>query len=474
MEKISCSDKRKTQKYCLQTGMQQYTSYLLMVFAFFSILSCQVNEDPATDQSGQKKSLHPEWSRNAVIYEVNIRQYSADGTFNAFANDLPRLKDLGVDILWIMPFQPIGEKNRKGELGSYYSIKDYKAVNPHFGSMNDFKSLVKKAHDLGFKVIMDWVGNHSAWDNPLTSEHPDWYLRDSLDHLISPYDWTDVVQFDYENEELRNYMINAMKFWVEETNIDGFRCDVAHMVPVSFWEKAHKELDKVKDVFMLAEAEGPEYHHKAFDMSYGWEFHHIMNEVAAGNKDVGHITGYFNKIDTLYPADSYIMQFTSNHDENSWNGTVFERLGDAVEAFAVLSFTVPDMPLIYNGQEVGMDKRLRFFSKDTIHWKKSPFTPFYKTLIELKHDNDALRNGDEGGELNIIDNSTPSRVFSYFREKNADKILVLLNLSDGRVSTSLKGNDFAGDYKNVFTGEAVMVNPSSSFELAPGEYILLQ
>ena len=474
MEKMSCSNKRKTQKYRLQTGMQQCTSYLLMVFAFFSILSCQVNEHPAADQSGQEKSLHPEWSRNAVIYEVNIRQYSADGTFNAFADDLPRLKDLGVDILWIMPFQPIGEKNRKGELGSYYSIKDYKAVNPHLGSMNDFKSLVKKAHDLGFKVIMDWVGNHSAWDNPLTSEHPDWYLKDSLDHLISPYDWTDVVQFDYENEELRNYMIDAMKFWVEETNIDGFRCDVAHMVPVSFWKKAHKELDKVKDVFMLAEAEGPEYHHEAFDMSYGWEFHHIMNEVAAGNKDVGHITGYFHKIDTLYPADSYIMQFTSNHDENSWNGTVFERLGFAVEAFAVLSFTVPDMPLIYNGQEVGMDKRLRFFSKDTIHWNESPFTPFYKTLTELKHDNDALRNGDEGGELNIIDNSTPSRVFSYFREKNSDKILVLLNLSDGHVSTSLKGNDFAGDYKNVFTGETVLVNPSSSFELAPGEYILLQ
>ena len=241
----------------------------------------------------QTEVIHPEWIKNSVMYEVNIRQYTPEGTFNAFSSHLPRLKELGVDILWLMPVHPIGEVNRKGPMGSYYSVKDYKGINPEFGTMEDFKTLVKMTHDLGMYLIIDWVPNHSSWDNPLITEHPEWYEKDSLGNMFSPYDWTDVVQFDYDQHGLRDYMTATLKFWLEETGLDGFRFDVAHQVPLDFWEQLKKDLVKNKpDILMLAEAEDRKLHEKAFNITYAWEFHHIMNEVAQQKKEVADIHKY--------------------------------------------------------------------------------------------------------------------------------------------------------------------------------------
>ncbi len=376
------------------------------------------------------KKTTPEWSKDDVMYEVNIRQYTPEGNFKAFEAHLPRLKELGVDILWLMPIQPIGEKKRKGDLGSYYSIKDYKKVNPEHGTLQEFKALVDKAHDMGFKVILDWVANHSAWDNDMIRQHPEWYTVDSNGRIKSPVeDWSDVADLNYDQPGLRAYMIEAMKFWVQEADIDGFRCDVAGFVPTDFWDEARKQLDQVKPVFMLAEWEDAELHTNAFDATYGWELHHIMNEVAQGKKSAQDITDYFKKQDTTFRTEDYRLYFTSNHDENSWNGTTAERMGDAHEALAVLSFTVPGMPLIYSGQEAGLDRRLSFFGKDSIDWSNLEMTPFYEKLVKLKHDNPALWNGEFGGEFELMDSQTPNILF-FSRKTSDNEIWVVLNLSD--------------------------------------------
>ncbi|HSD63257.1 MAG TPA: alpha-amylase family glycosyl hydrolase, partial [Ignavibacteriaceae bacterium] len=323
---------------------------------------------------------HPTWSYNLSIYEVNTRQYTQEGTFKAFDSHIKDLKDIGVGIIWFMPINPIGEKNRKGSLGSYYSVKNYKEVNPEFGTLEDFKETVKQIHSMGMYVIIDWVANHTAWDNVWTKEHPDFYTRDSLGNFAPPVkDWTDVIDLNYDNKELWKNMIDAMKYWVQECDIDGFRCDVAGMVPMEFWKSARIELEKIKKVFLLAEAEGPQYH-EAFDMTYSWELLHLMNDVAKGKKSVQAVRDYFTKEKDQYPPDAYRMRFTTNHDENTWNGTEFERMGAAAETFDVFTCVISGMPLVYSGQEAGLNKRLKFFEKDTIQWEKNNYRILYSDL----------------------------------------------------------------------------------------------
>ncbi|HBF21350.1 MAG: alpha-amylase [Owenweeksia sp.] len=392
-----------------------------------------VKEAEPVDNDTTASLEHPAWSKHSSIYEVNIRQYTPEGTFNAFKEHLPHLKELGVEILWIMPVQPIGEKNRKGKLGSYYSIKDYTAVNPEFGTMEDFKGLVNEAHDMGFKVILDWVGNHSAWDHPWMEQHPDWYTRNDSGKVIPPVeDWFDVADLNYEAPGMQEEMMNALKFWVKEADVDGYRCDVAMMVPMDFWNRARKSLDSIKPVFMLAEAEGPEFHEQAFDMTYGWEFHHIMNQIAKGEEPVSALDTYLIKMDTLYPESAYRMYFTTNHDENSWNGTIGERMGANHKNFFVLATTFPyGMPLIYSGQEAGLNKRLSFFDKDTINWEQDTVLfDFYQQMIRLKSDHEALANGADQGDFERIATDDASKMYAYVRSKGNDKMLVILNFSD--------------------------------------------
>lgn len=372
------------------------------------------------------------WVNQAVIYEVNLRQFSKTGTFKDFSARLDSIKKLGVDILWFMPLQPIGVKNRKGTLGSYYSIKDYKAINPEFGNLDEFRNLVDKCHRMGFKVILDWVGNHTAWDNALITEHPDWYTKDSSGKIISPVaDWSDVADLNYDNKELRSYMIEAMKWWVDECDLDGFRCDVAMMVPTDFWEEATNQLNAQKKVFMLAEAEQPDHMQKAFHACYGWEFHNLLKDIYKGKKNADSLLAYFNKTAKNYPASSIKMNFVSNHDENTWQGTTQKSFGESEDVMTLLSFTVMGMPMIYNGMEAGLDKQLKFFDKDEIDWNKSNAKTrfeFYKTLVDIRHKNPALWTNVEG-QTNTQVFKTTKEVYAFIRQSGANKVLVVANLS---------------------------------------------
>jgi glycosidase len=379
---------------------------------------------------------HVEWSRSAAIYEVNIRQYTPEGTLAAFEKHLPRLKALGVGILWLMPVQPIGVKNRKGSLGSYYSVSDYGAVNPEFGTLDDFKRLVNAAHEAGLHLILDWVANHTAWDHRWVREHPDWYKKDANGAIHSyVYDngheleyWTDAVGLDYQQPAVWNGMIDALKFWVTECGVDGFRCDVAGLVPTAFWERARAELDAFKPVFMLAEWSDPALHAKAFDMSYDWALHDVMKRIAKGEGGPDDLARYVEHYSEEFPADAYRMTFTSNHDKNAWEGHDGEVYGPSFKAFAVLAATLPGMPLIYGGQESLLDKRLAFFEKDPIDWKEYELAPFYAELLQLKREHPALWNGASGGAAELLGSGNP-QVFAFRRSRGTDTVTVVVNLS---------------------------------------------
>lgn len=389
---------------------------------------------------------HVEWSRNANIYEVNIRQYTPEGTFEAFARHLPRLKQMGVDILWLMPVQPIGEKNRKGTLGSYYAVRDYTAVNPEFGTMADLKALVKQAHGLGMRVIIDWVANHTAFDNPWTVAHKDWYLKNDKGELYpvtytdgaEPEYWTDVTGLDWRNRDLWKGMTEAMLFWVREADIDGFRCDVAGKVPTPFWNQARAALDQVKPVFMLAEADKPDLHEHAFDMTYGWDTKDIFKDIAKGKADARTLKAFVEHPPKAFPPGAYRMRFTTNHDENSWSGSDVELYGPAFKAMAVLAATLPGMPLIYGGQESGLDKRIQFFEKDPIAWKDYRYAPFYAGLLKLKHDNPALWNGQYGGAMQVLDTGN-DKVFAFRRHRDHNVVQVVVNVSNAAQRYTLPG-----------------------------------
>lgn len=444
---------------------------LLLVLTAIIILSA-CNDDQSDVVKNEEGFNHPEWSYNLSIYEVNVRQYTKEGTFKAFEEHLPRLKEMGVGILWFMPIHPIGEVNRKGTLGSYYSVKDFEDVNPEFGTLDDFKSLVKKIHELGMYVIIDWVANHSAWDNKLVNEHPEFYMKDSTGNFMPPEgtDWSDVIDFDYSNKELWRYMNNAMKFWVSECDIDGFRCDVASWVPIEFWNQTRNELNKVKNVFMLAEAHDPELHEKAFDMTYNWQLKDIINRIGMGENDVSDLREHFRIEKEEYPLSAFRMNFITNHDENSWNKTAYERLGGGVETFAVLTGTVPGMMLVYSGQEAGLDKALEFFEKDPIEWEEDQLGEVYSKLYKLKRENKALWNGEMGGELNNIPVKDSTDVMCFVRNKDDNSVLALFNFSDEPKSVQLNNEMIAGSYTNLKSGMQETISSSTEFKLDPWEY----
>ena len=416
---------------------KQNILYYLTASAIFS--SCVNKPIEQTTNGG----MHPDWAYNAVIYEVNTRQFTPEGTFEAFAEHLPRLNDLGVDILWFMPIQTIGEKDRKGTMGSYYSIQNYREVNSEFGTLEDFKIVVEEAQNLGMKVILDWVANHTSRDAVWVNEHPDWYVRDSLGELNVMYDWTDIAQLDFTNPDMRNEMINDMLFWVRETGIDGFRCDVAGEIPTDFWEVANDSLKAFRsDLFMLAEAEKPELNETVFNAYYAWDFHHKMNAVAQGTENVDSLRASLKKMQNNFPDHAIPMFFTSNHDENSWNGTEFERMGDAAKTFAVLTYMMPGMPLIYNGQEVGLDKRLEFFEKDLIDFSQDNdgFKELYKSLNSLKKQHPALQSQERDGNMNEISNNHPQAVWSFKRTNGESEVISIFNLNSERVVVTFTEN----------------------------------
>lgn len=399
--------------------------------------------------------VQPSWSQNAVIYQVNTRQFSAQGTFKGVEAGLDHIKALGADIIWLMPIHPIGEKNRKGSLGSPYAVKDYFGVNPEFGSEQDFHDLVNGIHARGMKVIIDWVPNHSAWDCDLVTSHPQWYARDFKgDFRPSPWwDWDDIIEFDYDQPDLRAYMIDALQFWVKTFDIDGFRCDVAGYVPNDFWEQARRQLDSIKPVFLLAEWENRDLHEQAFNMSYAWSWNETVHGIAMGDLPLDKLRKYYSWNERSWPKSAYRMTFVSNHDMNSWDGTQYEQFGIFLKAVIVLSVIGEGMPLIYNSQEAGETKRLAFFERDPIDWQSHEIGDFYRQLITIKKSIPALFNGPFGATMIQVPGSHMDKVFAFVRQQGNDKVLVILNFSDAPVSVTFDSLLYPGIYHDLLSGE---------------------
>lgn len=451
---------------------------LLIIALAFLIGACNNKPENNYPQEEYAKSEEemtantPEWTKNSNIYEVNIRQYTKEGTFNAFRTHLPRLQQMGVDILWLMPVNPIGELNRKGSKGSYYSVKDYKAVNPEFGTLEDFKLLVNDIHSMGMHIIIDWVANHSAWDNSWAKTNPEFYTKDEKGNFKPPVDdWSDVIDLNYENNEMRDAMIDALQFWIKECNIDGFRCDVADMVPVDFWIQARTALDTIKPVFMLAEAENTEIH-QAFDMTYSWKLMHAMNAIATGEKSAKEIDSVLSWESDHFSKQDYRMRFITNHDENSWNGTEFERLGEMYKPFAVMCATLPGMPLVYSGQESALNKRLEFFDKDYIDWKNYELSDFYSELLQLKRNCSALQNGPSQGSFNRIHTNIDDKLYCFSMEDEASSLVVMLNFSADSVTCNLDLSKYSGAYYDLLGKQFARLDSTKEISFAPyGSYL---
>ena len=422
---------------------------------------------------------NPEWSYSAVLYELNIRQFTPEGTFNAAIERLPFLRSVGVDALWLMPIYPIGVEGRKGSLGSYYSIRDYKAVNEEFGTAEDLKAFISVAHSLGMKVLLDWVANHTARDARWVTERPaDWYERDAEGEPLVPWDWTDTAKLNYANHDVWRGQIDAMRYWVEEFSVDGFRCDMAMLVPIEFWQEVSEELHRVKpDIFMLAEAEEDNLFDRAFNMSYQWNVHHIMCYIAKGARRVWDLRNVIHAERTKYPREAMRMSFTSNHDENSWSGSEQSRFGHALEVMMAMTFLMPStMPLIYTGQEVGYDHSFEFFDRDPIPmdaYRENHVTALYRRLTALKHSERALAAGERGGEVIEIENNAKDCIMTFVREVKGSRVVAIMNLSPYTIHADFRTGIYAGTYRDAITGERASLDDHVECDIAPWQYRIL-
>ena len=457
----------------------QFPVLLLMTLSMtvMQALSCKQSTDVNESVKMATRITPPDWAKDANIYEVNIRQYTPEGTMNAFRQHLPRLKEMGVEILWLMPIHPISVPKRKGTLGSYYAVSDFREINPLFGSHDDFSQLVDSVHAMGMYLIIDWVPHHTGWDHPWIKDHPDYYNKDAKGEIRDPineetgepWGWTDVAELNLDNPDMRRHIIDDMIFWIEEYNIDGFRVDHAHGVPADYWDEVSKTLASLsKPIFMLGEGEEDYLRNdSSFVVGYAWKFHHMLNDIAKGEKSVNHL-------DTILENDrknytyGYNMYFTSNHDENSWAGTEFERMGEGHKAFAALCSTIDGIPLIYSGQEEPLRKRLEFFEKDTIPFKNYAYGPFYASLLNLKKKNKALWNGKDAGLSQRINNS--DNVYAFMREKEGDRFVGIFNLSNSPQTTQLVIP--IKNMNEVFSGEEATITPQETISLAPWEFFL--
>ena len=411
--------------------------------------------------------------RRAGIYEVNLRQYTPEGSFGAFARHLPRLKEMGVDIFWLMPIHPIGELRRKGELGSYYSIRDFEKVNPEFGTEDELRSLIGEIHKQGMKVIIDWVANHTACDHKWTLMYPDFYVKDDSGGFLSPYDWSDVIQLDHGNTRQQDAMISAMLYWIREFDIDGFRADLAHLTPLAFWKKARQSADAIKpDLVWLAESEDPDYH-EAFDISFTWKWMHASEKVCKGEEPVSDLLRVLEDYRTGFPPDAFRLFFTSNHDENSWNGTEFEKYGPYARLLSIFSFLYNSVPLVYSGQEIPNENRLPFFHHQSLQWPEKPLLhDFYRQLFELRHKSKALEVSDNSIAIPLL--LQEEKVITFYREGGDEILVVVLNFSPGAQKICYPAGWPAGFYEEIFSGRIVELYPGHFFNIDPAEGLVLK
>lgn len=421
---------------------------------------------------------NPEWSRDAVLYQINTRQFTPEGTFAAAQKELPRLRALGVDILWLMPIHPIGESNRKGTLGSPYSVKDYYAVNPEFGTEADLKAFIDAAHAQGFRVILDLVANHTAWDHPLAREHPDWFEK-TWDGQFRPtpwWDWSDIIDLDWSKPGVREHVGGAMEHWVREFAVDGFRADVAGYVPLDFWEVMRLRLDAIRPVFLLGEVQQTAHHRAAFDATYAWDWHHTTKRIAQGEADATALFGYYAENESLWPREAMRLTYIENHDSNAWEGTLHENYGPALGAMSALSFVGEGLPMIHNGQEACNARRLEFFERDPIDWGQGEDCAYADLLAELiafREANPALANGRWGARMQQVVSDKPRQLFAFVRQRGGNKVTALFNLSDKPVEARLADGLAEGRYREFGSGEMVTLARSTPIVLAPWGFSLL-
>ena len=441
-----------------------YKHYLICLSTLLFAVACSTTKTATTTTTATTKNAPtvkwtaPDWAKNATIYEVNLRQYTKEGTMTAFMTHLPRLQKMGVKILWLMPIYPICETNKKCNsekektecMGSPYAVYDFEAVNPQLGKLDDLKKLVKESHRLGMKVILDFVPDHTGWDSKWMKEHPEYFKKVDGKFTLpidpfsgKPTDWSDVAMVDYDNLGLRKAMMDAHNYWIKNADVDGFREDVAGFVPSNFWAELRTEFNKNagKELFMISEWEDVGNHFTtAFDMNYGWSYHSLIKEISKGVKPATTLDEWRTRQKNRFAAKYYQMLFTQNHDENSWNGTERESFGEGGNCFTALSFTLEGMGLTYGGQEVTLDKRLSFFHKDFIDWTGESRASFFLKLNDLKTKNQALWNGEAGGELVKIPTVDDAKVYAFKREKNGDKIVGIFNLSNQKIVMKLDKN----------------------------------
>jgi glycosidase len=419
-------------------------------------------------------NVPPNFLKSSNMYEVNIRQYTTEGTFNAFAAHLPRLKDMGVEVLWLMPIHPIGIVNRKGTLGSYYSIQNFEAVNPEFGTVEDFKSLVEKAHALDMKIIIDWVANHTSWDNVWTKTNPEFFIHDEQGNFKSPFDWDDVIQIDHTNSGQQKAMIAAMKYWVTNVDIDGFRADMAHLIPLPFWINARMQIAPFKkDLIWLAETENIQYH-QAFDVSYTWKWMHITEQFIKKEKSLVDCVATLHEYKKDFPINALRLFFTSNHDENSWNGTEYDKYGILAKAFAVFACTYIGVPLVYSGQELPNTKRLQFFDKDEIAWQQNvELHNFYKTLFVLRKSKNELFS-EIDSSIYFFEELFSKNILAYQLKNEEEEVLVFLNFNMVGVLEYLNLPNINGMYRDIFTGMDIDMPQKYLLELEGGGYVVFE
>ncbi|MBQ5710691.1 MAG: alpha amylase C-terminal domain-containing protein [Alistipes sp.] len=422
---------------------------------------------------------NPEWSYSAVLYELNVRQFTPEGTFVAARQRLPFLRSLGIDAIWLMPIYPIGVEGRKGSLGSYYSIRDYKGINEEFGSEEELRDFITTAHSLGMRVLLDWVANHTARDARWLEDKPyDWYEREEDGTAKVPWDWTDTAKLNYSNHDVWRGQIDAMRYWVEQFKVDGFRCDMAMLVPIEFWQEASEELHRIKrDIFMLAEAEEDNLFDRAFNMSYQWNIHHIMCDIAKGARRVWDLRNAIHSERARYPREAMRMSFTSNHDENSWSGSEQARFGSALEVMTAMTFLMPStMPLIYTGQEVGYNHSFEFFERDAIPaeaYVENRTTELYRRLTSLKHKEQALAAGERGGEMIEIENNAKDCMMTFVREVDGSRVVAIVNLSPYTIHADFRTGIYAGKYYDALSGERVVLDDHVERDIAPWQYQIL-
>jgi glycosidase len=387
-------------------------------------------QQPSRDVSKEVARTSRDWVRDGVVYEIYPRAFSPQGTFNGITARLDDLKNLGVDILWLMPIHPIGQEKKKGTIGSPYAVRDYYGINPDYGTKEDFKKLIAEAHRRGMKVIIDIVANHTSWDSVMMKS-PEFYEHDAAGRITYPHDWSDVAELNYANPQLRRYMTDMLKYWIREFDLDGFRCDVAEEVPTDFWENARAELDKIKpDIVMLAEGHKAELLLKAFDFDYSWPLHTALTNVLQGRGRASDLRTVWEQEARAWPRRSLHLRFSDNHDERR----AIARFGEpAALAASALMFTLDGVPLVYNGMEVGDTTESgapALFEKLPIFWpiaeRRPEFPRFYKQIMTLRRSSVALRRGS----LEWLRNSDEARVLTYIRRGENEEVLVAVNLSN--------------------------------------------